>query len=163
MSDKLLLLQASAAIQAAADEGKTPQVQILAYAGGIMRVPFWGDVAIDLKALDTSGQVPILVDHDPTLRGIAGHGAAAVEQNQLVVRGTIPPVSDAGRQVVELAKAGFQWQASVGVEPQKTERLEAGAKATLNGKTIQAARGPVTIIRRGKFEGNLPGRPGGRR
>jgi phage head maturation protease len=129
-----------------------PAVEILAYSGGVMRVPNWGDVAIDLTGLDAAGQIPILVDHDPTLQGIVGHGRAVVERGQLLVRGTIPPVTEAARQVVELSKAGFAFQASVGMLPERRERIEAGAAIVVNGQTVKAGSMGLTLVRAGKLK-----------
>lgn len=47
--------------------GKTPTVFILAYGGGLMTVPGWGPLVIDLAGLDISSQIGILADHDSTL------------------------------------------------------------------------------------------------
>jgi phage major head subunit gpT-like protein/phage head maturation protease len=153
MTADILTFSASVELQAAADgPGKVPTVEILAYTGGAMKVPGWGDVAIDLAHLDASGQVAILVDHDASLQGIAGHGLAAIERGRLLVRGTIPPVTEAARQVVELSKAGFAFQASVGVMPERRERIEAGAAIVVNGQTVTAGSMGLTLIRAGKLK-----------
>jgi hypothetical protein len=48
--------------------GKLPTVEIIAYSGGVMAVPGWGDVVIDLAGLDAAaGQVAILRLHPPPL------------------------------------------------------------------------------------------------
>ncbi len=64
----------------------------------------------------------------------------------------MPPVTEAARQIIDLAKAGFKFQASVGVDPARRERLEPGAKVTLNGKTIQADAMGITLIRAGALK-----------
>ena len=148
MSD-LLRLTASVELTAAADAANPPRVSILAYTGGAIRVPGWGNVAIDLKGLDISGQVAILSDHNANLPGILGHGSAAIAGGQLLVEGVIPPVTEAAKQTIDLAKSGFRFQASVGVDPVRRERLEPGAKATVNGKKIQADAMGLTLVRAG--------------
>lgn len=56
--DELLLATADVEIQAT---GKQPSVNIVAYTGGLMSVPGWGPVAIDLDGIDASAdQVSIL-------------------------------------------------------------------------------------------------------
>mgnify|MGYP001143619008 CR=1 FL=1 len=60
-------------LEAAVDMRKLPTVSILAYTGGIMKVPTWGDVVIDLANLDASGGVAILSDHDGYPRSICRH------------------------------------------------------------------------------------------
>lgn len=104
--DELLLSSAEVEIKAS---GKSPTVTIVAYTGGLMAVPGWGPVAIDLAGIDASAeQVGILADHNSTLAGIVGHGKAVVAGGKLLVQGTITPTTDAARQVVELARGGFQ-------------------------------------------------------
>jgi hypothetical protein len=52
---------------------------------GVMRVPGWGDVAIDLAGLNAAGQVPLLADHDARVGGVVGHGEARVVDGRLIV------------------------------------------------------------------------------
>jgi hypothetical protein len=93
--DELLLSAAEVEIQAG---GKPPSVTIVAYTGGLMVVPGWGPVVLDLAGIDASAeQVGILADHDATLKGIVGHGKAGVIDGRLLVQGTITPSTDAER------------------------------------------------------------------
>lgn len=72
--------------------GKLPTVEIVAYSGGLMRVPGWGDVVIDLSGLDAAaGQVAILADHDSKRTGVVGHGSASIEGGKLIDRGLMEP------------------------------------------------------------------------
>lgn len=73
-------------LHAAVDMRKLPAVSILAYFGGIMRVPGWGDIVIDLAGLDTSDGVAILSDHDSSRRGVVGHGRAEVTGKRKHIR-----------------------------------------------------------------------------
>lgn len=77
-TQELLLAASDVRIEAAAD--KTPTVNILAYTGGLMVVPGWGPLVIDLAGIDVSAsQVSILADHDASMRSIGGvHPAAFV-------------------------------------------------------------------------------------
>lgn len=163
-ADDILLAGGPVEIKAA---GKTPTVFILAYGGGLMTVPGWGPLVIDLAGLEISASqigtaegglselpleaateassrvhhgrlIPILADHDSTLKGIVGHGRASVRGGKLVVAGTIAPSSEAARQIIELAKTGFGFQASVGVSPTEYERIRPGETVEANGRTIKA-------------------------
>ena len=117
--DELLLTGGNVEISAAA--GKTPTITVLAYSGGLMNVPGWGPLVIDLAGLDLSAsQVSILADHDATLKGIVGHGQALVRNGKLIVTGTISAATEAAKQIIALAKTGFAFQASVGVSPTET-------------------------------------------
>jgi len=121
-----IMLAASAVEIEAGAEKKQPAISILGYSGGIMRVGGWGDLAIDLTGLEAGGQIPILADHDPRLSGIVGHGTAQVRDGKLYVSGTIADSTEAARQIVDLAKGGFSFGASVGVEPTEQIRVAPG-------------------------------------
>ena len=135
-ADELLLSAAEVEIQAT---GKSPTVSIVAYTGGLMVVPGWGPVAIELGGIDASAEhVSILADHNASLAGIVGHGKAVVANGKLLVQGSITPSTDAARQVVDLAKGGFRSQASVGVAPLEYECVRAGELIEVNGRAVKA-------------------------
>ena len=147
-TDGLLLATSEVEIQAV---GKPPAFTIGAYTGGVMNVPGWGSVALELSGIDaTAEQVSILVDHDSRLACIVGHGKAVVAGGRLLVRGTIAGSTDAARQVVELARGGFRFQASVGIPPMEVERIRAGETARVNGPGHEGiaarARGRVQAL-----------------
>lgn len=148
MANSLLQLDGSVRIQATGDVQKTPQVEILGYSGGLMSVSGWGAIAIDLGGLEASSQVPILVDHDLSLAGIVGHGTPIVESGRLVVRGQLSKTGEAAQQIVELAKSGLTFQASVGVEPSKSQRIAPGEAVVINGRTIKSKSG-FTLVKSG--------------
>ena len=147
-TDNMLLAASQVAVEAGAGpSGERPRVVITAYSGSLMRVPHWGDVAIDLAGLDVSGQVPLLADHDARVGGVVGHGEARVADGRLLVTGVLSGAGEAARQVVELARAGFSFQASVGLEPFEHERVN---KAEVNGRALSSPRGFV-LVRRGRL------------
>ncbi|MBI1373921.1 MAG: hypothetical protein GC159_14455 [Phycisphaera sp.] len=149
MTDNLLLAAPEVEIEAGA-EPKRPRINIVAYSGGLMSVPGWGPVAIDLAGLDASGQVPLLADHDARVGGIVGHGEARVVNGQLIVAGVMSGAGDAARQIVEMTTGGFSFQASVGVEPVEHERVPPGTKVQVNGRTLSSPRGFV-LVKQGRL------------
>lgn len=138
-------------IEAAVDMGKLPRVSILAYTGGIMKVPGWGNTVIDLANIDASGGVAILSDHDSSRRGVVGHGSAQVRDNRLVVTGSISATGQAAREIVDASKNGFPWQASVGVEVIERRQVRAGDTVSVNGRNIVAPEGGLTLVTRGRL------------
>jgi hypothetical protein len=145
--DELLISAAEVEIQAT---GKPPAVTIVAYTGGLMTVPGWGPVAIELAGVDASDdQVSILADHDASLKGIVGHGRAVVANGKLLVQGTLTPSAVAARQVIDLARGGFRFQASVGVTPVDYERVRAGETVEVNGRALKAPASGFTLVRAG--------------
>ncbi|MCA9028940.1 MAG: hypothetical protein KDA86_27305, partial [Planctomycetaceae bacterium] len=145
--ENLLLTGASVEISAAA---KTPTINVLAYSGGLMSVPGWGTVVIDLAGLDLSSpQVSLLADHDASLKGIVGHGQAVVRDGKLLVMGTLADATDAAKQIIALAKTGFAFQASVGVSPTETKRIDSFQKIQCNGRIIKAPKSGCLLVTAG--------------
>jgi hypothetical protein len=144
------MLLSCAEVETQAASGKPPSVSIVAYTGGLMTVPGWGPVAIDLAGLDAGAeQISLLADHDASLNGIVGHGQSAITGGKLLVNGTITGATEAARQVVELAKGGFKFQASVGVAPTEYERVRPNDTVQVNGRAISAGRSGFTLVKAG--------------
>lgn len=147
MEDSLLLSAADVEIQAA---GRTPTVSIVAYTGGLMTVPGWGPIAIELGGIDASAeQISILADHDASLRGIVGHGRAEIAGGRLLVHGAITPSTAAAKQIIDLAKGGFRFQASVGVAPTDYQRVRAGELVEVNGRAIKSPASGFALVKAG--------------
>ncbi len=150
VADNMLLAAGSVEVAATAGDRPTPTVSIIAYGGDVMTVPGWGSVAIDLAGLDAGGQIPLLADRDARVGGVVGHGAAVVRDGRLVVTGVVSGAGVAARQINEMSKAGFAFQASVGVEPIEYERVRPGERVEVNGRSLSAARG-FTLVKRGRL------------
>lgn len=151
-----LMLQAAAAepnvmkffapveLIAAAEEGKKPTFNILAYTGVPMNAGgFYTPVIVELSGVKTANaSIPILLDHDPSQ--IVGQGEATVDSTTIRVAGSVMGGSSEANKVVALAKDGFKWQASIGASVNRREFLDAGKKATVNGREVT---GPLMIAR----------------
>jgi hypothetical protein len=144
------MLFTAATVDLNAGVGKRPTISILAYSGGLMRVPAWGDVALDLDGLDASGQIALLADHDARVSGVVGHGTAEAREGKLLVSGVVSGAGEAAKQIVVMTRGGFQFQASVGVTPTEHERVRPGEAVEVNGRTLSAAGG-FTLVRKGKL------------
>ncbi|MCL2645595.1 MAG: Mu-like prophage major head subunit gpT family protein [Phycisphaerales bacterium] len=151
IEQELVLTAAKVEIAAGQREGgvKQPTVNIVAYTGGVMRVGGWGNIAINLAGLDCGGLIPLLVDHDTGLDNVLGKGEAAVQAGQLRVAGSIVGSTASARKVLDLARDGFPLQASVGVAPDETVRLAPGEKMEINGRTVVAPKGGLTVVTKG--------------
>jgi len=145
-------LAAALEIQAAAGEGsKSPRVSILAYSGGPMKPPGWPPVVIDLAGADVSGDIPILAGHGENLDDIAGQGRAEVRAGRLHIDGPLTEATPSGQKVIALARSGVSLQASVGFSPEKREHIPAGQTLHVNGRTLKAPDGGLTLIRSGRL------------
>ena len=98
--------------------------------------PGWGPVAIDLAGLELPSQLPILADHDSSLKGIVGYGTPQAKDGRLLVAGVLAK-SEAASAVLALAQTGLKFQASVGVEPIEVRFIEARQAVQVNGRTLQ--------------------------
>jgi hypothetical protein len=141
---------ASLDLRASVATRKLPAVEIVAYGGGAMNVPGWGVIAIDLAGLQL-GRVPILADHESRRSGVVGHGEAEVRDGRLVVAGSVSATTEAAREIVEAAKNGFPWQASVGVQVLERRAVRAGERVEVNGQEIAAPAGGMTLVVRGRL------------
>jgi len=143
-------------VAAAAKDGEEPKsggckaMKINAYNGGLMNVGWRFPVGIELSGLKwrEDNAVPIMCLHETNdIDAICGQAKSIrCENGSLFVEADFMPVSDCAKKIDELAKAGFKFQASVGVSPSDVIRLSADESATLNGKECN---GECYIVRAG--------------
>lgn len=139
-------------LQAAAGEpAKQPTFKIEAYNGGKMNVTgFYRPVVIDLSGLRAAALTTVLKDHD--FRQIVGQGTAKITSKSVTIAGQITgditKETDPSYVIMTHHKNGFVWAASVGVEIDTLEYLDAGQSAKVNGQKIE---GPSIIVRAGRL------------
>lgn len=116
---------------------------MVAYTGGPLVVEGWSlPVVVDLAGLEIPRQqIPIRLQHDE--RAGVGHTTRVWHDGQaLYAEGMISRKTLAAREVVESAKAGFPWQASIGVRVEASRRLGERNTMTVNGRAVE---GPVIL------------------
>lgn len=130
---------------AAAEEGKRPTFSISAYTGVPMNVAaFYMPIVLDLAGVKAASQeIPILLDHDPS-RIVGQSSEVKIGASGVTVAGSVTGDDADAAKVVGHAKNGFKWKASVGANVLRREFLEAGKKATVNGREVT---GPLLIAR----------------
>lgn len=142
-----LELCCEANIQAVKPGDKGPsRFSMNAYTGGPMRIAgYRNPVVIDLEGIEAANEsLPILRGHDDDR--VVGHSTEIkAETDGLHVSGVVSGAGADAKEIVQAAKDGFPWQASVGAQPSQTEQLRAGKSTTINGQTI---KGPAHIVRR---------------
>jgi hypothetical protein len=123
---------------------KKPSFHIIAYTGGSMSVGgFHSPVVVAFEGVTMgNSEIPILLDHDSTQ--IIGQGTVKVDSAAIRVDGQMMGDTEEMKRVMTLAKDGFKWRASIGANVQRREFLEAGRKATVNGREMM---GPMIIAR----------------
>jgi phage major head subunit gpT-like protein len=147
MSDKLAFSSGVEFLQAADGEASAGprKFRIVAYTGAPIRQSWSREpVVIDMAGMTLPQTVPIVVGHDYAIGSILGQGTPSVQGGQLIVEGEILADNDNARQVLALAAAGYQWQASVGADVGRHLRFGEDQITSVNGQTLQ---GPVRIVR----------------
>ncbi|MFO0859084.1 MAG: Mu-like prophage major head subunit gpT family protein [Phycisphaerales bacterium] len=148
-TNEMIIAATEVGIEAAGKDAR-PRINIVAYSGGLMTVPHWGPVAIDLAGLEAGAQVPLLADHNATVGSVVGHGEPAVANGRLIVAGVVSGAGEPARHVVEMARGGFQFQASVGVAPTEHERVKPNQSVEINGRSLSSPGG-FTLVRKGRL------------
>jgi hypothetical protein len=105
-------------------------------------------VVVDLAGLEVSNVLVANLDHDQTKR--VGNFDVVNDGKSLVANGKATAATAARDEVVNSARAGYQWQSSLEVAPSKVEELKKGQTATVNGQEIT---GPAYITRKGTLKG----------
>jgi len=133
-------------VQAGAKTGQR-RFEILAYSGGYLPVAAYPvPVIIDLRGLEASAGVPILIDHQKSVEATLGlTDEIANSGRDLRLRGLVTATSDLAKQVLKQDAVGHTWQASIGVQVLEAEELKAGQSITVNGQTL---KGPAIVGRR---------------
>lgn len=120
-----------------------------AYSGGTFGQTWSGiPIVVDLAGVQIAAQIPLMYNHyyEPAYR----LGLIAVQNSgsALTFSGEIDTDKALGAGVVAEGKK-YDWQASIGADViGKTEEIEAGKEANVNGRTIA---GPAVIVRQCKL------------
>ena len=131
-------------------EGGNKKMTISAYNGGLMKVGWRYPVGIELAGLKwrEDSAVPILCLHNThSIDAICGQATKISHDGRsLVIDANFMPVSDNAKKIHELAKAGYKFQASVGVSASDVIFIDADQKCKLNGEEVE---GECYIVRAG--------------
>lgn len=146
----IIAMQAPIKIQAADSDGPA-KFDVLAYTGGAIKVPFYDlPVVVDLASLRESKSLVANLDHDRTKR--VGN-VTAVENDKsknLRLSGTASASTSYRDEVVNSAKDGFVWQASIEAFPGSIEEVNAGDTVTVNDQEFS---GPLFVARNSLLQG----------
>lgn len=143
-----LRLVGDVSITAADGEDRLATVEIVAYSGGVMNVPGFGRVVVDLAGMELRDTVTLLGDHTNKLDAIAGSGRPSIEGGQLQVSGTIAR-SPVGEAIVALSRDGVKLEASIGAVPlAEPRRIRQGQSVTANGRQL---KGPFLFFAKSRL------------
>lgn len=126
------------------------KMTITAYNGGLMNVAWGYPVGIELAGLKwrEDNAVPILCQHKTySIDAICGQATKVSHDGKtLTIAADFMPVSADAKKVHDLAKAGFKFQASVGVSASDVIFIDANQSYKLNGEEV---KGECYIVRAG--------------
>lgn len=126
------------------------RMSIVAYNGGLMNVGWSLPVGIELSGLTWRDDqaVPVLCLHrSNSIDAVCGQATKVSHDGKsLLIEADFMPVSDDAKKIHELAKAGFRFQASVGVSPKDVLYVKAKESCKLNGSEVV---GECYIVRAG--------------
>lgn len=119
------------------------------YTGGILNINGWDQpVIVDLSGLKAGNVLVANLDHDSSKR--VGNFEVVNDGKSLVANGRATAATAARDEVVNSARNGYQWQASLEVNPTKIETLAKGKTVAVNGQQFE---GPAYIARAGVLKG----------
>lgn len=122
---------------------------VLFYTGGPLQISGWDlPVVIDLAGLENGNVLVANLDHDPKQR--VGNFTVDNDGRRLRAKGQATAATQARDQVINSAKDGYVWQASLEVQPKLVYEVKKGDSVQLNGRTIN---GPVSVTRKGVLKG----------
>lgn len=149
---QIIALDAQVTITAAAADGdkKGPATfDATFYTGGALEISGWElPVIVDLAGLDNGKVLVANLDHDRTKR--VGNFSVTNDGATLVAHGTASASTPYRDEVVQSAADGYQWQASLEVNPRAIEEVKAGKSVEVNG---QSFTGPLYVTRKGTLKG----------
>lgn len=126
--------------------GEPIRFSMEAYTGASIRQGWSREpVVIDLDGMQLKQQIPIVLGHDYSLGSILGQTTSIrAENGRLLVEGEILASNETAAQVIALAQRGYQWQASVGADVRRHQKIDAEREIAVNG---QQFAGPVRIVK----------------
>jgi len=123
---------------------KLKQFDSLAYTGKVATK--WGQrILIDVSGLTFKSVVPLIADHEPSLR--IGHGKVMITADHHVrIKGPVSSTSQTAMDFVNDSANGFPFEASVGVKSTRTRYIPEKQKVHVNGADHL---GPLVLIEAG--------------
>ncbi len=134
------------------EDGKpaVPTFEGIAYTGAPMSPSgFGGQIVCELGGIEWAKDEKHPVLHIHEAPEVVGHTTKIkASKDGIHVEGVLSGNTEHAEKVRGPASRGFPWQMSIGATPTETSFLEAGEKATVNGREVT---GPMTIAHKTKL------------
>ncbi len=116
-----------------------------------MSVSGWGPIVVDLKGIDASAEQ---IGNPCRPRRIAQRhrrawASVCCQRSANGFQGSLTPSTEASKQIIDLARGGFRFQASVGIVPTEYDRIRPGESVNVNGKAVTSPASGFTLVRAG--------------
>lgn len=144
---RLCAIDAEFALKASDVSGTTPSFELVAYTGRAIRQSWSRNpLVVDLSGMDTSRtSIPILWGHDASIDSVLGQSTTiSNDGQQLIVAGELIGAGETAQKVIELARRGMRFQASIGADTGRIENIGPGESVTVNGRQFT---GPISVVR----------------
>lgn len=136
MENTNLNLIADIKLEAAQESGKLPTFTMRAYSGGKMKPKgFAHPVVIDLDSPDITFRqsVPVRYNHSPD-KNVGHTDFIKVQDHKIYAGGTVSRKTAEAEDITQAGKAGYPWQASVGMHQLKGTLVPEGESKKVNGE-----------------------------
>lgn len=133
-------------IAADGESAARPTFRLVGYTGAAIRQAWSRNpLVVDLAGLQDAGPVAVMLGHEYDVDHAVGQASAVTNTGtELVVEGEVIGSSPEVQKVLELARAGWQFQASIGANVGRIENVAAGEQVTVNGREFS---GPISVVR----------------
>ena len=118
----------------------------VAYSGGTFAQWWGGRIVVDLKGMELSKQIPLLIDHANTPEYKIGEVTATISSN-ISVTGSVSSKTERGKSIIEMGKQ-YDWQLSIGAEAIEKLVVANDEKIEVNGTMYD---GPLTVVTKSKL------------
>ena len=118
----------------AADVEKA-KVSGIAYAGGQLDLGWGAPVVVELSGMKIPDNIPLLANHENKTGSRVGVVAVSINGNEVQIDGEIIATNDAAKEIIVQAKAGLDWQLSIGAAVVKETFVPDGESVKANDST----------------------------
>lgn len=132
-------LSLCAAVELKKSDDDITGFELIGYTGAAVD-RWWGKLVIDLSGMSSKQKMPIFRGHNHS--DIVGFSTDVTISDAFTVRGSFSDSTESAKEVKALAKEGFPWQASIGVDPKVIMELKEGTSLEVNGITLS---GPAEV------------------
>jgi hypothetical protein len=143
--DDFITITAADEVQAA--NGDKTKIEGVAYSGGTLSLGWEHPAVVAIDGMDIPDNVPLLTGHENDARTRIGVVNVTAAGNRISIAGEVIESNDLSRDIIAQAKAGADWQLSIGAAVEARETITEGT-IEANGRTFYA---PIILVSKSKL------------